>query len=355
MTSSAGLSYTDEAKLRRQQLVEERNKHSYRRYFTSVGYSLLAVFCAVPFYRTKVLMQCRPEFLKLGREPYFTKPRDALVHMWKNEGKTKIFRGVIPLFCFMIPYAFMRQSATNSFSQDLTDRSSPIAAYSRGFAATTVASAAALILNPFSLASNKMMADTKPAKRAIYEYHGPTAVLKSVHSMGGFGKLFVGALPFWLHNTVHYTALFALTSLLSATQTMPPTVVTLLSSIGAVLCAHPIDTIRSRMQYRLHTQITDFVPEYKGMVDCGKQVWKAEGIRGFYRGGSSQMVIFGLATLWLIIATGRSHQQYGKDAKSEALIQRRLNYTEEHNKKYQQQRTMEEKFYGFEIDDKAGV
>lgn len=340
---------SEEVKLRRQQLLEERDKTSFRRYFTSVGYAILAGFCSVPFVRNKVMMQCRPEIVFAGREPHFTKPLTAFSHIRKNEGKTKFVRGIIPFMTFLVPYCFIRQSTTTSFSKDLDDRSSAIAAYSRGFAATTIASLFASILTPFSIAATKMMADTKPAKRAIYEYHGPFVTMRSVYAFGGISKLLVGAVPFWLCNITQFSSLYILSALLSApTFGLHPSISTLLSSALAVAASHPLDTIRSRMQYRLHTQVTDYIPEYKGMSDCAQTIWKNEGIRGFYRGGSGSAVIWAIATFWVIIASSRGRKQKGKEAKNEALIQRRLNSSTEHKTKFRQERDLEERFYGFD-------
>jgi len=340
---------SEQVKARRQQLLQERDKTSFRRYFSSVGYAVLASLCAIPLTRNKVLMQCRPEMVIRGMEPHFKGPLSAFSHIRKNEGNTKFVRGIIPFLGFIIPYSFIRQSATASFSQDLDERPSAIAAYSRGFAAVTVASIVSSIFTPLTIAATKMMADTKPAKRAIYEYHGPMVTMRSVYAFGGLSKLFVGAIPFWLHNMIHFTALYGLTSLFSSPNLgLNPVIATLLSSALAVVVAHPIDTVRSRMQYRIHTQVTDYIPEYKGVLDCVRSIWKAEGMKGFYRGTTGNLGIFVIATMWMIFASSRGHTLKGKEAKNEVLVQKRLEYAKEHKNKFQQERRLEERFYSYE-------
>ena len=41
----------------------------------------------------------------------------------------------------------------------------------------------------------------------------------------------------------------------------------------------PADVIKSKVQTDSH-----FSPAYRGMVDCGRRVWRAEGLRGLFRG-----------------------------------------------------------------------
>ena len=48
----------------------------------------------------------------------------------------------------------------------------------------------------------------------------------------------------------------------------------------AVACTtSPIDVVKTRMM-----NFKDGKPQYKGMFDCGKQIFKTEGILGLYKG-----------------------------------------------------------------------
>ena len=53
-----------------------------------------------------------------------------------------------------------------------------------------------------------------------------------------------------------------------------------LAGILTWLVNYPIDVIKSRIQ----ADGTQGVNRYHGFIDCGKQIFKSEGIRGFKKG-----------------------------------------------------------------------
>jgi hypothetical protein len=53
------------------------------------------------------------------------------------------------------------------------------------------------------------------------------------------------------------------------------------SSISAISITYPTDVIRKRLQLQ---GMSKDVPEYSGIIDCVKKIYKQDGIGGFYRG-----------------------------------------------------------------------
>tara|TARA_Y100000816_G_scaffold196974_1_gene144151 strand:+ start:5389 stop:6192 length:804 start_codon:yes stop_codon:yes gene_type:complete len=54
-----------------------------------------------------------------------------------------------------------------------------------------------------------------------------------------------------------------------------------LAGITAISITYPTDLIRRRLQLQNYDAL---VPNYNGILDCCKKIYKLEGIRGFYRG-----------------------------------------------------------------------
>jgi solute carrier family 25 aspartate/glutamate transporter 12/13 len=55
--------------------------------------------------------------------------------------------------------------------------------------------------------------------------------------------------------------------------------------IGAS-AVYPMDMVKTRLQFQKSTG----TPQYNGTVDCFRQIFRGEGLRGFYRGLPAQLV-----------------------------------------------------------------
>lgn len=342
------------AKKRRQELIQEREKTSFSRYFTSVGYGLLTMFTAYPLLRVKTLIQCKTEIAEAGRHAFYQSYWSTFKHIWKNEGKLKTFRGIAPYFAFSLPFILAKQSAVGAFSHDLDSSVSPINAFVRGFAATSVGALTATIFTPFLMGATKLMTDQRLDKRAIFEYPGPINAMRRVSTISGRRALWTGALPFWLQHTTYFSALFSTSLLLNAIGIANdhPVLATITSSAIAMLAAQPFDVVRSRMQYRVHTQVIDYVPQYNGMVDCFSQIIRKEGLPALWRGGCGAFGIYLISTMWFIISTARGHKNKDKDLKNEHLLQKRLERSAQHRDRFRRDRVEDANLYGeFSSDD----
>lgn len=58
-----------------------------------------------------------------------------------------------------------------------------------------------------------------------------------------------------------------------------------LAGLGMWIATYPVDVVKSKMQTDSFTK-----PQYKGSLDCARQVWAAEGARGFLRGLSPTLL-----------------------------------------------------------------
>lgn len=68
--------------------------------------------------------------------------------------------------------------------------------------------------------------------------------------------------------------------------------------ICLLAAGYPLDTIKVRLQTMNKSGST----KYKGTFDCGKQVFKKEGVRGFYKGMAFPLI--GVAPLYAITYFG---------------------------------------------------
>jgi len=86
--------------------------------------------------------------------------------------------------------------------------------------------------------------------------------------------------------------------------------------IAQVAVGHPLDTVKVRLQTQSisHQQIPllngvdhqHSVPRFSGMLECISYTFKNEGIRGFYKGAQSPLLIAALYSAALFVAYGQS-------------------------------------------------
>jgi len=76
-------------------------------------------------------------------------------------------------------------------------------------------------------------------------------------------------------------------------------------TVAAGLLSYPLDTIRRRLMMTSGK----FAGKYKGSIDCGKQILKAEGISAMYKGAGSN-ILRGLAGALVLVSFDYSKNIY---------------------------------------------
>ena len=314
-----------ESRRRRQEIQQKIHDEQKNKFSTALTFGWLAQFLSMPFTRNKVLMQCYPEMTIRNKEVPFTGALSAYKHVFVRESTFKHFRGLTAMTLFQVPTILTRQVSSFYFTRENDSIPTALSSYARGFAVNVTCGLASALWNIFHIAQVKMMSDYKPEQLSIYEYKNTLTTIRRTRRLNASGAFLTGVLPLCVYNVVHFTTLFFFSGVfsLSGSDRIAPVTTTIVSALLATLIAHPFDTIRTRMQYRLHSQVTDAVPLYNGMLDCAKTIWRDEGMKGFMRGFSGMSVHFAVSLIVSAFASASINNNRRKRLKQEYLMKAR--------------------------------
>lgn len=327
----------EEARLRRLHLQEKMVMDARNQLTANVAYGFWGGLAALPLYRSRLLTTLVPEYNTLKLPIKFNTATGAFLHITKNEGLRRHWRGFFPMAAFLFPTVFAKQLSTLSFLHDLNNTPSSTGSIAKGFAVATLTGLVTTLFQPFLLAYTKMAADLRfpeylshaqtaanplgiVPKRLVeedeegrktlktkkitsytpYQNRNVVYTLKRLYVMGGAKNLFTGSLPAVLGLYAHFTTIFAFAGIthLLGLDRYTPLLATITSSALATIVVQPFEVVRNRMQYRVPMQLDYRLKPYSGMRDCFKHIWAQEGLRAFYRGSATSVGLFctGLVT-----------------------------------------------------------
>jgi solute carrier family 25 (adenine nucleotide translocator) protein 4/5/6/31 len=261
----------------------------------------VAKTAAAPIERIKLLVQNQGEMLKSGRlaTPY-KGIVDCATRTYADEGLVSFWRGntanVIRYFPTQaLNFAFKDYyKSLFSFSQ----AKDGYAMWMVGNLASGGAAGATSLLFVYSLdyARTRLAADNKSSKKGgtgERQFNGLLDVYKKTLAADGIAGLYRGFLPSVVGIIVYRGLYFGMY------DSLKPVVVTgnlkgsFLASFllgwgvttGAGIASYPLDTIRRRMMMTSGEKV-----HYNGMLDCGRQIIKAEGVSSLFRGAGANIL-----------------------------------------------------------------
>ncbi|KAH8917447.1 mitochondrial carrier [Atractiella rhizophila] len=132
-------------------------------------------------------------------------------------------------------------------------------------------------------------------------YHGPVDALRKIYATGGVRSIFAGQGITMLREAVGYGSYFAAYEWLVereckkykiSRKEIPMSHSLLFGALAGYalwFTAYPLDVLKSRLQTdglsRSSTEVTPFGQrKYRNFVDCARQLWREQGVKGFLRG-----------------------------------------------------------------------
>ncbi|CAD8159214.1 unnamed protein product [Paramecium octaurelia] len=223
----------------------------------------------------KTMMQLYKEYSQKG-------VKYCIGETYKNFGITGFYRGLTPLVTFSIPKVACRFGANEWLKNNVfTDRKSRLQTFFAGLGAGVFE--AVVVVTPTETLKVKLIHDklsTTPKYRGMI--HGIGSIVNEMGLSGIYKGLVPTILKQGSNQGIRFVVFEDTKKLIQKTFTFLPEPVILLLSGGvagaaSVMCNTPVDVIKTQMQgLKAH--------EYNGVLDCCKQTYQHEGVRGFYKG-----------------------------------------------------------------------
>jgi len=218
---------------------------------------------------------------KLGKQG----PIQIAVDTVKKHGILGIYRGLSPLLYFSVPKSAVRFWAYEQARNVLKDPSGKMTTTNSILAGLVAGvTEAVVVVTPMETIKVKFIHDQLgPNSQYRGFFHG----ISSIAKQQGFAGCYRGLMPTILKQGSNQMIRFGVYNTLGNyfTKNDPKASMTTLQSLfaGALAGAAsvfgntPIDVVKTRMQgLEAH--------KYKNALDCTLQVWRNEGVRGFYKG-----------------------------------------------------------------------
>mmetsp|Transcript_17291 Transcript_17291/g.23819 ORF Transcript_17291/g.23819 Transcript_17291/m.23819 type:complete len:311 (-) Transcript_17291:408-1340(-) len=224
-----------------------------------------------------------------------------LKSMVESEGVLSVYKGVDAAIGRQMVYGTARIGLHRSISDKLVEMNDgqPINFLAKTLSGMLSGSIAVCIGTPFDIALVRLQADSMAAPEDRRNYKNVFDALVRTTTEEGVGALYKGLAPNILRGMSMNVGMLAcydqakeiVASLLGDPMTDGPSLPTKLGSSAvagftAALFSLPFDLIKSRLMAQKPHPETGIMP-YKGVVDCGIKIFKAEGPLGFFGGFSA--------------------------------------------------------------------
>lgn len=235
---------------------------------------------SAPLDRIKLLFQVQAVASSGTSATAYTGVWQAAAKIFRDEGVLAFWKGNGTNIIRVFPYSAAQLMANDNYKRLLADHNGELSVFRRLVSGALAGMTATALTHPL---------DTVRLRLALPEsrYTGMTNALVTISRQEGLLALYKGLSP-TLIGIAPYAALnFASYDLLKHYiygDSRPQSVFANLGigatagTFAATVC-YPLDTIRRRQQ--MEGQV------YKNQIDAFKTIWRTEGIRGFYRGWSS--------------------------------------------------------------------
>ncbi|KAM0789627.1 hypothetical protein ACM66B_000432 [Microbotryomycetes sp. NB124-2] len=255
------------------------------------------VLSGQPFDIVKVRLQSSDAYSGAG---------NCATRILREEGPLAFYKGTaMPLVgigaCVSLQFGFL-QAAKRHFEQsNLTksrpglkpDQLSPAQLYASGAIAGLGNSA---VSGPVEHIRIRLQTQ-RPTTEGKVLFSGPLDALKKIYKTDGVRGIYHGQATTVLRELHGYGCYFAFYEALVASEmqrhhiTRKELPLTSAAGYGACagifmwLCAYPLDVIKSKLQTDgLPSQAGTPAKRYSGAIDCTRQLWREQGVKGFFRG-----------------------------------------------------------------------
>jgi len=260
----------------------------------------VAKTAAAPIERIKLLVQNQGEMIKSGRlaTPY-TGIVDCARRTYADEGMVSFWRGNTANVIRYFPTQALNFAFKDYFKSLFGYKKERDGYYwwLAGNLASGGMAGASSLLFVYSLdyARTRLANDNKSAKKGGGErqFNGLLDVYKKTLASDGIAGLYRGFLPSVVGIIVYRGLYFGMYDSLKPVVLSGSLQGSFLASFllgwgvttGAGIASYPLDTIRRRMMMTSGEKV-----HYNGMMDCGRQIVKAEGVSSLFKGAGANIL-----------------------------------------------------------------
>ncbi|KAF2702658.1 mitochondrial carnitine/acylcarnitine carrier protein [Pleomassaria siparia CBS 279.74] len=234
--------------------------------------------------------------VRLQTTQQYTGALDAATKIYKNEGPSAFYKGTLtPLIgigaCVSVQFGAFHYARRAFESSNTTKHASPHLSYAQYYASGAFAGIANTVLSsPIEHIRIRLQTQPHGADRL---YSGPIDCMRKLSAHEGVLKgLYRGTAVTYLREAQAYGVWFTTFEYLMNTDakrngirrdevsTLKVAFYGGLAGEALWIASYPLDVVKSKMQ----TDEFGAKQKYKSMRDCFAQVWRTEGMGGFWRG-----------------------------------------------------------------------
>lgn len=224
-------------------------------------------------------------------------PADVVSRLYSADGLQALWRG----FIITLPGSYIAP-ALNLAARELLrpwTKPKPKESYWAKFAksiafGTISAVAAVLVIYPFRVTSFKYTTDVlSPATNMARKYDGLLSIWTSILSTDGIAGLYTGLPAAILGIVLYRTLYFVLYEIYVQVVRKPKTqsesaALAAGASLLAMTATYPLSIIHDRLMVTAGTPL-----KYGSMKQLAEQIWRAQGLKGFFRGYAVAALVTG--------------------------------------------------------------
>ena len=243
------------------------------------------------------------ELNRIQRQNYFI-PNATLADVYKKEGLRFFWKGNATNCVRVFPQLAINYSIFRNIKPFIKEKvkNDNISNFLSGCVAGGIS-----ILATYPLETTRTYLSLQTNKN---KYTGIIDALRKIPLRQLYQGSKMSLLGFGGFSGIQYTSFYYINSLVKDTMFDTRLVGGAFAGIFSVSITYPTDLIRRRLQLQ---GFDKSVPEYNGILDCCKKIFKTEGITGFYRGLTATWLKTGPAVAIQFWTIGKLNKLLKKD------------------------------------------